>query len=186
MAAPALAPRTYWAWRTVRDHGPLTSAEVHEHMPGMTLERVAMSLYNMVTAGYLRSIKRPGQRSRLFEVTDRVPDDLAALEQQLQADPVFLRLQVQMPSERTCPGPSRRRRKPGEAMEPAAEPFVPAQPEAPHHNHWVSAGAAWPPRPPVVRPGSLDARRLPSLQFGQPRQGADVALGVVEAGTRHA
>jgi len=176
---PSLSPLTYWVWRTVREHGPITSDALCKLLPEMPVARVRMRLYNLRDAGYLASAQTKAYNCSTFSITAKVPRDEHGLEALLQANPVFQGQQKE------------RGRTPREVAEPIQpQPRLlppPPQPMAPH-NHWASCTGTLSQHPPVVGPGSLDARRLPSLApglSGRTHDNAARALGVVEAGARN-
>ena len=187
MARPRiLLPLTYWAWRTVHCHGPITSDDACRLMPGTDLALVRFRLYNLVQYGYVQS--SPGAKaykSKLFTALG-TPHQADRLEAMLAQNSIFRGDAIEEN------GRVSRRPPQKPAAAPVSPPSQPlAVPEVrsdePHVNRWAATTSAMGGRPLVVRPGSLDARRLASVRFGQAAARVEHDLGVVEAGGhRHA
>lgn len=179
-----LSPLTYWVWRTVAEHGPISTDKLRALLPEMPHDRLSMRLFNLRSMGYICAARGAG-RYATFSKGHRTPEDVDGLEQLLAENLVF-----QGKAEDAAQVKRARRAEPTEPPAPLPVPLAPLPVGPSHltaaaHNHWLASAHVFGQRPPVVRAGSLDALRLASRQFGRAHHAvhqAERSLGVVEAG----
>lgn len=152
-----MAPLTYWVWRTVCKHGPVSSDRLRELLPRMSPKLLSNRLYNLRRRGYLDSAAQPGQKWAVFTSTRLLPPSQAELERALLADPVYQGGREIERDRWSEPRPKKHAPAPA-----CAGPVVPPR-QVELQQPWTEPYLATRP----ARAGAMDFAACPSRRFGE-------------------